>query len=89
MIWHLNEDSVSLMFLDYIGAAVWCFSDIVYLPNKRIAILSNLVIFVALWFLEHRNWHLLSAAKAFWLSSLLARVETRGISDETKFHLPY
>jgi hypothetical protein len=89
VIWHLNEGSFALMIIDYIGAAVWCFSDIVSLPDKRIAILSNLVIFVALWFLDHRIWHLLSAAKAFWLASLLARVETRGISDETKFHLPY
>lgn len=83
VLYHLSGESIYLAIPDYSFAGLWCFYDLllsfqnknklylILFLNLFIFILNNCVISLN-YEVDHSIWHLLSAAKCFWVSRIIA-----------------
>ena len=83
VLYHLSGESMYFAIPDYSFAALWCFYDLLLsFQNKNkfyLILFLNLLIFILNnrvrslnYELDHSIWHLLSAAKCFWVSRMIA-----------------
>jgi len=82
VLYHLSGESIYLAIPDYLFAGLWCFYDLLLsFQNKNkfyFILFLNLLIFILNnsvaplnYGVEHSTWHLLSAAKCFWVSRMI------------------
>lgn len=85
VLWHMNNEKMdNTFYIDYLGAANWAFQDLSFAIQKRNSqiVLLNILIFILNmnilkadenYVFLYSIWHILSAAKCFYVSGLLAK----------------
>jgi hypothetical protein len=72
---HHDETNIFIKIIDYLFALIWFFADIYYCSHENLSkvILLNFLSFIINLFANkkyHAYWHLINAAKCFYISNL-------------------